>query len=321
MSADMNNDKFEQNQEFLRKISETINNMRAPLQQAVEAASVASQAIVTVIQSDAVQNALQFGQKIAQTIAAYDFAPMLKNLSEAMIPIRYIHLLEQVKWPLFLIDDKNLRDQILSACIDNEDAEAVKEIAFAYCDEAFLGALEEDWLKCSAIKQDRKPILSEALQMHKQGYYYASVSILMCQVYGVASDIVDLAKKGGLEIDDDAKDFVSEHFEIKREDIDKEKGKLMQMVVMTESGQLLWDAMASYLKEEILCSSDSKQRWATQPLRNKICHGDQLNFGSKEHSLKAILSVDMLIQLAYEINRIIELNKEDTSESREDEKE
>lgn len=183
MSTDMNNDKFEQNQEFLRKISETINNMRAPLQQAVEAASAASQAIVTVIQSDAVQNALQFGQKIAQTIASYDFAPMLKNLSEAMIPIRYIHLLEQVKWPLFLIDDKDLRDQILSACADSEDAETVKEIAFAYCDEAFLSALEEDWLKCSAIKQERKPILSEALQMHKQGCYYASVSILMCQVY------------------------------------------------------------------------------------------------------------------------------------------
>lgn len=317
----MNNDKFEQNQEFLRKISETINNMRAPLQQAVEAANAASQTLVTVMQSDAIQNALQFGQKIAQTIVAYDFAPMLKNLSEAMIPIRYIHLLEQVKWPLFLIDDEDLREQILSVCTDNEDAEAVKEIAFAYCDEAFLDALEEDWLKCSAIKQDRKQILSEALQMHKLGYYYASVSILMCQVYGVASDIVDIAKRAGLEIDDDTKDFVSEHFEIKREDIDKEKGKLMQMVVMTESGQLLWDAMASYLKKEILCSSDSKQRWATQPLRNKICHGDQLNFGSKEHSLKAILSVDMLIQLAYEINRIVELNKEDIPENGKDEKE
>lgn len=321
MSSDMNNNKFEQNQEFLRKISETINNMRIPLQQVAIAANAASQAIVTALQSDAVQNALNFGQKIAQTIAKYDFAPMLKNLSEAMIPIRYIHLLEQVKWPLFLIDDKELRDQILSACAENEDANVVKEIAFAYCDEDFLCALEEDWLDCSAIKQDRKPILSEALEMHKKGYYHASVSALMCQIYGVASDIVDLAKKCGLEIDDDAKDFVSEHFEIKREDIDKEKGKLMQMVVMTESGQLLWDAMASYLKEEILCSSDSKKRWATQPLRNKICHGDQLNFGSKEHSLKSILSIDMLIQLAYEINRIIELDKKDFSENGEDEKE
>ena len=291
MNINLNNDKFEQNQEFLRKISETINNMQVPLHQAVEAANAASQAIVTVIQSDAIQNALNFGQKIAQTIANYNFGPMLKNLSEAIIPIKYIHLLEQVKWPLFLIDDEKLRDQILSACADKEDADTVKGIAFTYCNETFLYSLEEDWLACSAIKSERKPVLSEALLMHKQGFYYSSVSVLMCQLYGIASDIVDIAKENDLEIGDDAKDFVSEHFEIKREDVDKEKGKLLQMVVMTESGQLLWDAMASYLKEEILCSSDSKKRWNTQPLRNKICHGDQLN------------------QLAYEIKRIVEVNK------------
>ena len=82
------------------------------------------------------------------------------------------------------------------------------------------------------------------------------------------------------------------------------------MTVMTESGMMLWNAMAKYLQSEILCSSESKKRWATQPLRNKICHGDQLNFGTKEHSLKAILTIDMLIQLAYEIERIIEIHKD-----------
>lgn len=103
---------------------------------------------------------------------------------------------------------------------------------------------------------------------------------------------------------------MSEYFKIKREDIDKEKGRLMQMTVMTESGMMLWNAMAKYLQSEILCSSESKKRWATQPLRNKICHGDQLNFGTKEHSLKAILTIDMLIQLAYEIERIIDIYKD-----------
>ena len=72
--------------------------------------------------------------------------------------------------------------------------------------------------------------------------------------------------------------------------------------------------MAEYLQTEILCSSDSKKRWETQPLRNKICHGDQLNFGTEEHSLKAILTVDMLIQLAYEINRIAELKENQSAE-------
>jgi len=232
---------------------------------------------------------------------------MLKAFSEAMIPIKYINLLERIKWPVFLIDDEELRDKIMAACSQQEDVAAVKEIIFDYCDEDFLESMERDWSCCPALKETRKPIFVEAMQLHKGGFYYASTSMLMCQVYGVASDIVDIAKKHNLNLDDETKEFVSDYFKIKREDVDKEKGKLMQMVVMTESGQLLWDAMASYLKDEILCSSDSKQRWATQPLRNKICHGDQLNFGTKEHSLKAILTIDMLIQLAYEINRIAEM--------------
>ena len=211
---------------------------------------------------------------------------------------------------MFLIDDDALRQDILTACADQEDGEAVREIVFSYCSDDFLKAMEDDWNSCEAISVKRKPILSEAMLMHKQGYYYASTSMLMCQVYGVASDIMDLAKKNGLEIDDDEKDFVSEYFEIKREDVDKEKGRLLQMTVMTESGMMLWNSMAKYLQSEILCSSDSKKRWATQPLRNKICHGDQLNFGTKEHSLKAILTIDMLIQLAYEIERIIEIHKD-----------
>ena len=307
MSIDLNNDRFEQSMEPLRKIGETINNMQAPLRQIAENVRIANQALVAAVQSDVVQNALQFGQSIAKLVASYDFTPMLKKFSEAMIPIKYIDLLERLKWPVFLIDDEDLRNKILLACNEQEDADAVREIIFEYCSNEFLEAMEQDWNACPALKEMRKPISLEAIQLHKSGFYYASTSMLMCQVYGVASDIVDIAKKHNLNLDNDMKDFVSEHFEIKPEDIDKEKGKLMQMVAMTESGILLWDAMAGYLKNEILCSSDSKQRWATQPLRNKICHGDQLNFGTEEHSLKAILTVDMLIQLAYEINRIAEL--------------
>lgn len=305
MSTDQNN-KFEQRQEFLRKIGETINKMQEPLRKSVENAQMMTHAVVSTFQSDAVQNALRVGQEISRIIANCDFTPMLKKFSEALIPIKYIHLLERLKWPLFLINDEELREQILSACAVDENTDTVKEIVFNYCDEDFFAALEADWDACPSIVDRRKPILAEAIQMHKQGSYYASVSMLMCQVYGVASDIVDIAKRNGLFLDQKAKELIAENFEIKLEDIDKEKGRLLQMTAMTESGYLLWEAMANYLKNEILCSSDSKKRWESQPLRNKICHGDQLNFGTQEHSIKAILTIDMLVQLAYEIDRIVQ---------------
>lgn len=252
-------------------------------------------------------------ESVKRTLSV-DFAPILKSFSEAMIPFRYIHILQESKWPLFLICDDQFRQDVISAYNANPTPETIKQLAFDLCSEDFLDALQQDWDESHALTESRKPILHEALFMHKQGYYYASTSILMCQVYGVASDIVAVVKKNSLELDDEAKDYAAEQFGIRREDIDKEKGRLLQTVMMTESGQLLWEAMAEYLQTEILCSSDSKKRWETQPLRNKICHGDQLNFGTKEHSLKAILTVDMLIQLAYEINRIAELQENQSAE-------
>lgn len=304
-------DNLEKLKECTKKLDAVKNVIVSPqLQQIANTVQMMNNAVVSVIQSDAIRAVINIGNRIAELVASVDFTPILKKFSEATIPFKYIGLLERVKWPVFLIDDDALRQDILTACADREDEEAVREIVFSYCSDDFLKAMEDDWNSCEAISVKRKPILSEAMLMHKQGYYYASTSMLMCQVYGVASDIMDLAKKNGLEIDDDEKDFVSECFEIKREDIDKEKGRLLQMTVMTESGMMLWNAMAKYLQSEILCSSESKERWATQPLRNKICHGDQLNFGTKEHSLKAILTIDMLIQLAYEIERIIEIHKD-----------
>lgn len=312
MSKETNHeDSWEKLKESTKKLDAIKNAIVSPqLQQIGNTMQMMNNAVALAIQSDAMRAVINIGNRIAELVSSVDFTPMLKKFSEAIIPIKYINLLNRLKWPVFLIDDDALRQDILTACATQDDEEAVKEIVLAYCSDDFLKVMEDDWNSCEAIFVERKPILSEAMLMHKQGYYYASTSMFMCQIYGVASDIMDLAKKNGLEIDDEEKDFVSEYFKIKREDIDKEKGRLMQMTVMTESGIILWNAMAKYLQSEILCSSESKERWATQPLRNKICHGDQLNFGTKEHSLKAILTIDMLIQLAYEIERIVEIHKD-----------
>lgn len=270
--------------------------------------------IASVMQEDTVKSLASMGNRIVEMISTVNFAPILKKLSEAFIPIKYIYLLERLKWPIFLISDDRLRDEILEACSMEEDLNRVKEIIFEYCTDEFLMSIENSWNMSKVVSQERKPILLEAMLMYRKGYYYSSTTLLMCQLYGVASDIIDIAKKNGLELDEESKNYIADCFEIKREDIDKEKGKLMQMTAITESGKLLWDAMANYLMTEILCSSDSKKRWKTQPLRNKICHGDQMNFGTKEHSLKAILTIDMLIKLAHAIQRIAESRNTENEE-------
>ena len=141
MKQDFNNEAFEHHEDLLRKIGEAIIKIQAPLQKLGDTAQIANQALIATVQSQAVQNALRLGQEVAKTMAAFDFTPMLKKFSEAVIPLKYIYLLQRLRWPLFLINDEELRRQILSACAVNEDANAVRELIFEYCDDDFFDAL------------------------------------------------------------------------------------------------------------------------------------------------------------------------------------
>ncbi len=300
----------------IRALDAAKNAIISPqLQQLASTVQNFSSAIVSVIQSDAMQAVLNMGQRIANIVASVDFTPMLKKFSEAMIPIAYINLLERLQWPIFLIEDKQLRSDILMACKENEDPAIAAEIIYEYCSDDFFAAMETDWLNCSVLNEARKPILSQALLMHKQEFYYAATSILMCQLYGVAADIEDSLKESGLSLNREEKEYVAELFNLNPKYINNEKGKLFQALMFTESGVLLWNAMADYLKDVCLYSGQDYSQINNQPLRNKICHGDQLEFGTKEHSLKAILIIDMLIQLAYEIKRIIEIRDEENGDA------
>lgn len=61
---------------------------------------------------------------------------------------------------------------------------------------------------------------------------------------------------------------------------------------------------------KVLVSPKTKDEWPKAPLRNKICHGEQLDFGTKEYSLKSILIIDMLIKLLYELEEVSKIRKD-----------
>ena len=268
-------------------------------------------AVSSIIQSEAMKTVINVVQRITNMVASINIKPLLKNISDAMIPIRYIYLLERLNWPIFLIEDEQLRTDILDACNDSEDPAIVAEIIYKYCTEDFFVAMEDDWMNCSVLSEGRKPILSQAIHLHKQEFYFASTSMLMCQLYGIAADIEKALKGNNLKLNKDEKEFVADIFDLNSKYIDKEKGQLFQILMFTESGMMLWEIMANYLRDVCLFSGQDYSHIKNQPLRNKICHCDQIEFGTKEHSLKAIFVIDMLIQLAYEIKRIIDLKEQD----------
>lgn len=238
-------------------------------------------------------------------ISQYDFSTFAKNLYEANTSIWFLGIINELKWPLFLIDDEEFKKQVVQKDTNNEESAEMEKFFCEYCETSYFPAMEKMWCDNKLIRQDRIPILQEALSLHCQKYYYASTSILMCQLYGIVSDIVDNLKKHDVELDISSKKEIAECYEMEIDNIDSEKGKMLQAIALVESGYLAWNSAAEYLKREILCSSDSKKKWEKQPLRNKICHGKQLNFGTREHSIKAILTVDILMQLTIEVDYVI----------------
>ena len=52
-----------------------------------------------------------------------------------------------------------------------------------------------------------------------------------------------------------------------------------------------------YIVDVVLTGKMDDELAARNPLRNKICHGDQTEYDTKEHSLKVILVTDIMIRL------------------------
>lgn len=74
---------------------------------------------------------------------------------------------------------------------------------------------------------------------------------------------------------------------------------------MPDTGELYWEAVSNYLYKTVFSSDDFSTLDSMyrdhNPLRNKICHGEQMSFGTKEISLKAIFIVNLLLHLKKEI--------------------
>ena len=133
MNSETNNQKDLGNiKEDTDKLDTTKNDFDySQLEQIANNLQMMKEAVVSVIQSNVINAVIDLGNRIAELVASVDFTPMLKKFSEAIIPIKYINLLNRLKWPVFLINDDALRQDILTACATQDDEEAVKEIVLA----------------------------------------------------------------------------------------------------------------------------------------------------------------------------------------------
>lgn len=242
-------------------------------------------------------------------LAGIDF----EGIKMAMLPLqKRMHVLEVMKesnWPLYLVGNDFLTTELENISLEQDGAaiaEEVAKMAFSYLDEKWLASVSERWSQVPGLESCEADILVKALGHHGSGDYAACVSILMCMLEGL------IVKYFGSTVVPDQEDeemmfnaMAEEYGLVPISERKGSKGKLcnvkdivlIALLRAEDGGQLAWRNAISYLIQIVLTNNMDEEIAAHNPLRNKICHGAQTNYGTKEHSLKAILATDLVIRL------------------------
>ena len=198
--------------------------------------------------------------------------------------------------------------------ITEENKDEVSTIVYEFCTAEFIDGLYMAWNNSSVMDKKRIPILQEAISLYNGRLYYGCVSILVCQLNGIITDIYNMQRQYGKDFDLEDVKMAYQSFNPQKEvptriKKDSERTQLLWFISDAEEGLMYWIKSIEYIYNIILTSEDSMNQ-SRHPCRNKICHGIQLNFGTREHALKSILTIDMMIRLGENLKHINENNVE-----------
>ena len=205
-------------------------------------------------------------------------------------------------WPLALVlsgaeeeEVANLYDMGMS---DDELRVALTEWSLSVFDRERVESIGGKWEEYSFISLEARKLLDLALSRHLDGDYIASTLISITQLEGLLSSSVD-SFNAFAYLDNEVYFCVAKRAGLNREKVSRNvKDHAIAMASIADKGFMRIDSAIDYLVNITLTNAESFDELAVDnPLRNKICHGCQMNYGTKVHSLKSILAVDTALKL------------------------
>lgn len=244
--------------------------------------------------------------KTAKAVAnAIDMSPIINAFNPIAVKLNRLNVLTKAEWPLYLIENQKACERIDSLPEDITDDELksrVSEIAYECLNEEWLNETKAIWESHKELSDGEKKLLVSALERHRINDFEGCVSLLMnifeglIEKYapqikalnGEQAELFDMyAGQLGL------KGTVSDG---KPRNLRNIKDKVLMILITSESGWMVFDKAIEYLVKITLTNGMNADIAAHNPLRNKICHGEQTEFGTLEHSLKPILVTDLIIR-------------------------
>lgn len=251
-----------------------------------------------------------------------DFDVIVGALRPLALKAKRVELLGRANWPMYLVDDAVVcdgLDMLPPRATDTELKELVAKVACANLGSEWLGETRSRWEDHAELSSGERGVLTRALNRHEKGDYEGCVALLMnlfeglvekyfpaemSKLEGERAELFDLhAKKLGVGL--------SRKKNGEPRELTNVKDKVLVMVVLSENGWYTFEHAAEYIVGVTFANAMDVDLAAHNPLRNKICHGQQTEYGTQEHSLKAILVTDIVIRYGA---AILEGQTEDESE-------
>lgn len=231
---------------------------------------------------------------------------LCRSMQGALESFEYLNLLIRSEWPLYLVANEAMSLEIreLGEAERGSVADAVAEIACRHLGDSWIELVREQWCEPGDLTSGEAQVLSTALDHHLKGEYFASTALLMCMSEGLVEKYCgEVEKLEGEDLELFNKEApgyglkeLGESGRRNRNGIFI-KDKMVVLVMQVETGALIWKAASSYVINTVFANGEVGGADDRHPRRNKICHGGQTEYGTIEHSLKAILTVDVIIRL------------------------
>ena len=221
----------------------------------------------------------------------------------------FFEIADEIGLPIYLECDTILQDKLIEMYRENNNSCNVKEmrcVVMSYYNKDYIESICNGFTNLYIFGEERIKLLVDSINVLHLGYYGVVNSSFVNQMSGMIRDIHKelsvIHKYSKAE-----KNEIKTLFDLKCRD-DSEKVMLLEILCEQNKGFLLWYRVAKFF---LKYSYSSGEKYMDQhPKRHMICHGIQTNYDTREMSIELVICIDILVELAYRIQKMREENKQ-----------